>query len=153
MSERDILKLKKNYFDFQINKIFLAGIVLQGSEIKNLRQGKISLDGSYVSFERKEVFLNNINLRDYLAKNLNKGTKNETKKKRKLLLNSKEIDYLQREVKSSSFVVIPLRLFINERGWAKVEICLAKRLRKYEIKRDLKEKEIKRMIERESYRD
>ena len=153
MSERDILKLKKNYFDFQINKIFLAGIVLQGSEIKNLSQCKISLDGSYVSFERKEVFLNNINLRDYLAKNLNKGTKNETKKKRKLLLNSKEIDYLQREVKSSSFVVIPLRLFINERGWAKVEICLAKRLRKYEIKRDLKEKEIKRMIERESYRD
>lgn len=145
MASRLIAQAKKNLRDYKIIEKFVAGLVLTGNEIKALRNNQVSMGEAYVLPQQKELYINNLIIAayKYAASNL---AKVDTRRKRKLLLKRREINKLIGTMKAKSYVLIPLQLFITNRGWAKLEIALAQHLRKYQIKEKVKEKEIKRRL-------
>src|SRR5688572_8305059 len=114
---------RKARFNYQIGETFEAGIQLTGTEVKSLRQSKATIGESYVSPERGEVWLINANIPEYLQAN---RFNHDPKRARKLLLNKRQIDKLSGAVQREGMTIVPLRLYFNERGMAKVEIALAK---------------------------
>lgn len=130
---------------FLIDKI-VAGIVLTGTEIKSIREGKANLADSYCYFEGGELFVRNMHISEYLY-----GTYNNhlAKRDRKLLLNRRELKKMQRQVKEKSMTIVPVVLFINDKGLAKLEIALAKGKHFYDKRNTLKDKDHKREIDRE----
>ena len=110
-------------YHYEIGEQFEAGIALTGTEVKSLRTGKATIAESYVSPERGEIFLINATIPEYLQAN---RFNHEPKRPRKLLLHGKEIDKLQKGVEREGMTIVPLRVFFNEKGRAKVQIALAK---------------------------
>jgi len=147
MEGKIIAQAKKNFRDYKIIDQYQAGIVLTGAEIKSLRSHQVSIGEAYVLPQQKELYIINMHITAYkysYAGSLAKAQ--DTRKKRKLLLKRREINKLIGTMKAKNYVLIPLRLFITNRGWAKLEIALAQHLRKYQIKEKIKEKEIKRKL-------
>ena len=118
-----IVTNKKAFHEYFIEEQFEAGIALTGTEVKSLRTGKATIAESYVSPERGEIFLINATIPEYLQAN---RFNHEPKRPRKLLLHGKEIDRLQKGVEREGMTVVPLRIFFNDKGRAKVQIALAK---------------------------
>jgi SsrA-binding protein len=144
--QRDItIKNKRATFDYEIIEQWTAGIVLTGTEIKSLRLGKASLVDSYCYFSDGELWIRGLNISLY-----HWGTYNnhQPKRDRKLLLNRKELRKLERASQDAGLTIVALRLFINERGLAKVVIGLARGRKSYDKREYLKEKDAKREIER-----
>jgi SsrA-binding protein len=144
--QRDItIKNKRATFDYEILEQWTAGIVLTGTEIKSLRLGKASLVDSYCYFSEGELWIRGLNISLY-----HWGTYNnhQPKRDRKLLLNRKELRKLERASQDVGLTIVALRLFINERGLAKVVIGLARGRKSYDKREYLKEKDAKREIER-----
>jgi SsrA-binding protein len=139
------IKNKRATFDYEIIEDWVAGVVLTGTEIKSLRLGKASLVDSYCYFDRGELWLRGLNISLY-----HWGTYNnhQPKRDRKLLLNGKELRKLERASQDVGLTIVALRLFINERGLAKVAIGLARGRKSYDKREYLKEKDAKREIER-----
>jgi SsrA-binding protein len=139
------IKNKRATFDYEIIEDWVAGIVLTGTEIKSLRLGKASLVESYCYFDRGELWLRGLNISLY-----HWGTYNnhQPKRDRKLLLNGKELRKMERASQDVGLTIVALRLFINERGLAKVAIGLARGRKSYDKREYLKEKDAKREIER-----
>jgi SsrA-binding protein len=139
------IKNKRATFDYEIIEDWTAGIVLTGTEIKSLRLGKASLVESYCYFSEGELWLRGLNISLY-----HWGTYNnhQPKRDRKLLLNRKEINKIERASQDVGLTIVALRLFINERGLAKVVIGLARGRKSYDKREYLKEKDAKREIER-----
>lgn len=139
------IKNKRATFDYELVETFTAGIVLTGTEIKSIRLGKATLVDTYCVFERNELWVRNMYIAEYFY-----GTYNNhnTRRDRKLLLNKIEMKKLVRMTKETGFTIIPVRLFINERGLAKLVISVAKGKKEYDKRHALKEKEDKRMIDR-----
>lgn len=139
-----LIKNKRATFDYELLETFTAGIVLTGTEIKSLRLGKASLVDTYCYVERGEVWVKNMNISEYFY-----GTYNNhaARRDRKLLLNKKEIRKLQ-AAKDNGFTIIPTRLFINDRGLAKVVIALAKGKKEYDKRQSIKERDDKREMSR-----
>ena len=127
----------------------VAGIVLTGTEIKSIRHGKASLAESYCYIEDGEIYVRNMHISEYMF-----GTYNNhlAKRDRKLLMNKKEIKKFNRMVKEKSMTIIPVVLFINSKGLAKLEIALAKGKHFYDKRENLKEKDHKREIDRQMKR-
>ena len=145
MANRLVIPGLKNLRDYQIGKRFTAGLVLTGSEIKSVRSRQVSLSEAYLRPQENEIYI--FNMRIALYKHAYKASQgNDPKKKRKVLLNRSEINKIIRELKNKNSVLIPLQLFITERGWAKLEIALAQHLRQYQVKEKLKEKEIQKKL-------
>jgi SsrA-binding protein len=143
---RDItIKNKRATFDYEILEQWTAGIVLTGTEIKSLRLGKASLVDSYCYFSDGELWIRGLNISLYEW-----GTYNnhQPKRDRKLLLNLKELRKLERASQDVGLTIVALRLFINDRGLAKVVIGLALGRKSYDKREYLKEKDAKREIER-----
>jgi SsrA-binding protein len=143
---RDItIKNKRATFDYEIIEQWTAGIVLTGTEIKSLRLGKASLVDSYCYFSDGELWIRGLNISLY-----HWGTYNnhQPKRDRKLLLNRKELRKLERASQDAGLTIVAMRLFINERGLAKVVIGLARGRKSYDKREYLKEKDAKREIER-----
>ena len=140
-----LIKNKRATFDYELLETFTAGIVLTGTEIKSLRLGKASLVDTYCYVERGEVWVKNMNISEYFY-----GTYNNhaARRDRKLLLNKKEIRKLQTATKDNDFTIIPTRLFINDRGLAKVVIALAKGKKEYDKRQSIKERDDKREMSR-----
>ncbi len=140
-----IIKNRRATFDYEIIESFTAGIQLFGTEIKSVRDGKASLTDTYCLFINNELWVKNMHISTYAF-----GTYNnhEVRRDRKLLLNRKELNKLSRNTKESGLTIIPLRLFINEKGLAKVVIALARGKKQYDKRHSLKEKEIRREIDR-----
>ena len=117
------IKNKKAFFDYEIIETFYAGIQLAGTEIKSIRGAKASLVDSYCSFFANQLYVKNMHISEYEL-----GTCNNhiAKRDRKLLLNRKELDKLQKKTKEGGITIVPLKLFINDRGLAKLEISVAK---------------------------
>lgn len=140
-----LIKNKRATFDYELLETFTAGIVLTGTEIKSLRLGKASLVDTYCYVERGEVWVKNMNISEYFY-----GTYNNhaARRDRKLLLNKKEIRKLQATAKDNGFTIIPTRLFINDRGLAKVVIALAKGKKEYDKRQSIKERDDKREMSR-----
>ncbi|MED3549716.1 SsrA-binding protein SmpB [Cytobacillus praedii] len=143
-----IAQNKKAYHDFSIEETYEAGIVLQGTEIKSIRQGKVNLKDSYARIEKGEVFLIGMHVSPYEQGN---RYNHDPLRERKLLLHNKEISKLIGETKEIGYSLVPLKLYLKN-GYAKVLIGLAKGKKKYDKREDLKKKEAKREVER-AFRD
>ncbi|MGC9337423.1 MAG: SsrA-binding protein SmpB [Candidatus Cloacimonadia bacterium] len=135
------IKNRKAARNYKIFQKIEAGIVLTGNEIKSIRAGRVNFLDSYAKVENGEVWLYNLHISPYA-----KGSFQEEKpdRKRKLLLNKREIDRWARQSEQRGFTLIPLRLYINERGLAKIELGLAKGKKKYEKRETIKERDMKR---------
>ena len=139
------IKNKRATFDFEIVETFTAGIVLTGTEIKSIRIGKASLVDSFCYEERGEIWLKNMYIAEYSFGSYNNHA---TRRDRKLLLQRREIQKLQKSGKETGFTIGPLRVFINERGLAKVVIAIARGKKEYDKRQSIKEREDKRAIDR-----
>lgn len=139
------IKNKRATFDYELLETFTAGIVLTGTEIKSVRLGKASLVDTFCVVERSEVWVKNMYIAEYFYGTYNNHS---TRRERKLLLNKKEIRKLEGVAKNSGFTIIPTRMFINERGLAKVVIAIAKGKKEYDKRQSLKERDDKREIDR-----
>ncbi|MDR2804805.1 MAG: SsrA-binding protein SmpB [Dysgonamonadaceae bacterium] len=140
-----VIKNKKASFNYEFVETFIAGMVLTGTEIKSLRLGKASLVDSYCVIIRNELWVKNMYVAEYFY-----GTYNnhEARKDRKLLLNRKELNKIEQLSKNTGFTIIPTKLFINEKGLAKLVIAVAKGKKAYDKRQSLKEKDDKREMDR-----
>ncbi|MDR0748727.1 MAG: SsrA-binding protein SmpB [Tannerellaceae bacterium] len=139
------IKNKRATFDYALLETFTAGIVLTGTEIKSIRMGKASLVDTYCIMERGELWVKNMYIAEYFY-----GTYNNhvARRDRKLLLTHKELRKIEAESKNTGFTVVPIRLFINEKGLAKLVIAIAKGKKEYDKRESLKERDDKREIDR-----
>ena len=139
------IKNRKVTFEYELIEKFVAGMKLVGTEIKSIRNGKSNLSDSYCQFYGTELFVKNLHISEYEM-----GTHNnhEAKRDRKLLLNRKELQKMEKKVKESGYTIIPVRLFVNDRGLAKLEIALAKGKKVYDKRESLKQKDAKREMDR-----
>jgi SsrA-binding protein len=128
-------------YHYEIGETFEAGIALTGTEVKSLRTGKATIAESYVSPERGEVFLINATIPEYLQAN---RFNHEPKRPRKLLLHGKEIAKLAKGVEREGMTVVPLRIFFNDKGRAKVQIALAKGKQLHDKRESDKQRDWKR---------
>lgn len=139
------IKNKRATFDYEIVDTFTAGIVLTGTEIKSIRLGKASLVDTFCFFARQELWVKNMHIAEYFYGSYNNHV---ARRDRKLLLNRKELKKLDRATKETGFTIVPLRMFINEKGLAKVVIALAKGKKQYDKRQSLREKDDKRDMDR-----
>lgn len=139
------IKNKRATFDYAIGDTFTAGIVLTGTEIKSVRMGKASLVDTFCYVEKGEVWIKNMYIAEYFY-----GTYNNhlERRDRKLLLNRKEIQRLEKAAKESGFTIVPLRLFISDRGLAKLVIGIGRGKKEYDKRQTIKEREDKRSMAR-----
>ncbi|MBB3122722.1 SsrA-binding protein [Mesoflavibacter sabulilitoris] len=137
---------KKAKFQYEILDKYTAGIVLTGTEIKSIRDSKASIAESFCEFnDRGELFVINMTIQEYVFGNY---YNHKPKAERKLLLNRRELKKLEKEVNTSGLTIIPLRLFINERGLAKLDIALAKGKKLYDKRETIKDRDNKRNLDR-----
>ena len=146
MQKKINIQNKKARFQYDILDKFTAGIVLTGTEIKSIRNSKASIAESFCEFnENGELFVVNMSIEEYIY-----GTyfNHKPKAERKLLLNKKELKKLHKEVKNSGLTIVPLKLFINEKGYAKLIIALAKGKKIHDKRETIKDRENKRNLDR-----
>ncbi|MDR0658716.1 MAG: SsrA-binding protein [Mediterranea sp.] len=139
------IKNKRASFDYEFIETFTAGIVLTGTEIKSIRMGKAGLVDTYCFLSRGEIWVKNMHISEYFYGSYNN---HPVRRDRKLLLNKKEIRKLERGTKETGFTIVPVRMFINEKGLAKVVIALAKGKKQYDKRESLKEKDDRRDMDR-----
>jgi len=144
-SQKVNIKNKKASFEYEFIEEFEAGIQLSGTEIKSLREGKASIKEGYCIFKSGELFLKNVNISPYTEGSYNN---HEALRDRKLLLHKKEIEKLSKKLKDVGLTIIPIKMYLNEKGWAKVKIALAKGKKLYDKRQSLKQKDDKRQIDR-----
>jgi SsrA-binding protein len=145
MDNKVSIKNKKATFQFEVIEKFTAGIVLTGTEIKSIRMGKASFVDTYCHFVNDELWVKGLHIAEY-----DWGTYNnhDPRQERKLLLNRKELNKLQRRSQEKGLTIVALRLFTNEKGLAKLEIALARGKQMHDKREDLKHKDAKREMDR-----
>ena len=146
MIQKEIrIRNKKAKFNYELLEFFDAGIKLQGTEIKSIRMGKASIAESFCEVKDGEVFIVNMHIDEY-----GWGThfNHKIKRDRKLLLQKTEINKLEKKTQEAGLTIVPTLLFINDRGLAKVRIALAKGKKLYDKRDSLKEKDLKRDLQR-----
>ncbi|WP_298533580.1 SsrA-binding protein SmpB [uncultured Algibacter sp.] len=137
---------KKARFQYEILDKYVAGIVLTGTEIKSIRSSKASIAESFCEFnEQGELFVINMTIQEYAFGNY---YNHKPKAVRKLLLNRKELKKLNKEVQNTGLTIIPLRLFINDKGYAKLDIALAKGKKLFDKRETIKDRDNKRDLDR-----
>lgn len=145
MENRINIKNKKAYFNYELMEQLTAGIQLTGTEIKSVRAGKVSLAESYCYFKKNELWATGMRISEYTGGSYNN---HDPYRDRKLLLNRRELNKLEKKVREKGLTIIVLRIFIDERGLAKLEIALARGKRQYDKREDIKRKEMKRDLDR-----
>jgi len=146
MARKEVnIKNKRAKFEYHLLDKFIAGIQLSGTEIKSIRNNKASILEAYCIADKGEVWIRNM----YIAEYENGSFYNHTPRTdRKLLLNRKEINKIEKFLKDKGNTVIPLLMFLSEKGWAKIEIALAQGKKLHDKRHDLKEKDDKRDMDR-----
>ena len=139
------IKNKKAHFNYEIGDTFTAGIVLTGTEIKSIREGKANLTDSYCVVDHGEVWVKNMHISEYFYGSYNNHV---VKRDRKLLLNRKEISKIAKEVENPGFTIVPIKIFINEKGYAKLVIGIGRGKKQYDKRQSIKEREDKRNLDR-----
>ena len=141
------IKNRKATFEYEILSKFIAGISLLGTEIKSIRNNKANISDAYCIFNNNELYVKNLHISEYP----NSGYVNhEPKRDKKLLLNKQELQKLHTKVKEKGNSIVPLRLFINEKNKAKIEIALAKGKKIYDKRESIREKDLKRELDRKT---
>ena len=141
---RVITRNRKAFREYEIIQRMEAGIVLHGNEVKSVRAGKVSIQEAYAGIEDGEVFIYNMTISPYEKESYH----TDPKRKRKLLLHKKEIKRLIGKVKERGFTLVPLSVYINDRGYVKIELALAKGKKIYEKREIIKRREMEREMER-----
>lgn len=141
-----ITKNKKAYFDYNIEDNYTAGIVLLGSEVKSIRKKDVSIKEAYCHIEGGEMFLKGMHIAEF--KESGKYQNHDTTRDRKLLLNKKEITKLETKVAQKGMTIVPLKVFITNKGLIKIEIGLASGKKQYDKRQTIKDRDIKRDMER-----
>ena len=139
------IKNKKAHFNYEIGDTYTAGLVLTGTEIKSIRDGKAGLADSYCMVENGEVWVKGMHISEYFYGSYNNHS---VKRDRKLLLNKKEIAKIAKVADEPGFTIVPIRIFINDRGYAKLVIGIGRGKKQYDKRQSIKEREDKRNIDR-----
>ena len=139
------IKNRRASFDYIFTETFTAGLVLTGTEIKSIRQSKASLVDTYCTFINNELWGKNLYVAEYFYGSYNNHS---ARRDRKLLLDRKELRKLRQAVKNPGFTIVPTRLFINEKGLAKLAIALARGKHEYDKRESIKERDDKREMDR-----
>ncbi len=137
---------KKAFFDYYIEEKFEAGLVLKGSEVKSLRAGRVNLKDGFIKIVRGEAFVFNVHIG--VLDTTHRFYAHEERGSRKLLLHKKQIDKMFKAVEKEGFTLVPLSIYFNDRNIAKMQVAIAKGKKLYDKRDDLKEKSMKRDIER-----
>jgi len=145
MANKINIRNKKAFHDYEILERYVAGLQLQGTEIKSIRLGKVSLVESYCHFQNNELYVRGMQIADYAWSSFNKHVPGRD---RKLLLNRNELKKLQRKTRESGLTIITLRIFMADSGYAKLEIGLAKGKKEYDKRETIKRKDTQRQMER-----
>lgn len=140
------IRNKKAGFEYEFLENYTAGIVLSGTEIKSIREGKASLVDAYCYFVNGELFVRNMNVAEYWWGSA--FSRQDPKRDRKLLLTKRELRKLQRAVKEKGLTIVATRLFISDNGYAKLNISLARGKREFDKRESIKEKDMRRDMER-----
>ena len=143
--EKAVATNRKAYHDYFVEEKFEAGIMLQGTEVKSLRDGRVNLQDSYASVKCGEAFLHHCHISPYSHGNI---MNHEPLRTRKLLLHRKEINKLLSKTQQQGLTLIPLRIYFSKRGLAKVEIGLAKGKKQHDRRASIKSREASREVER-----
>lgn len=141
-NEKMVAQNRRARHDYEIEDTYEAGLALTGTEVKSLREGRASLAESFISIDKRgEVWLEGANIPEYLN-----GTWNNhaPKRKRKLLLHGAQIDKLRRQIQAKGYTIVPLQLYFNEDGRAKLKIALARGKKEYDKRQALREEQDKR---------
>ncbi len=136
---------RKAKFDYQFLDVLTAGLVLKGTEIKSIREGKAGLADSYCYFKNDELFIKNFHITEYADASF---YNHEPLRERKLLLSKQELNKWLKKVKDSGLTIVPIKLFINEKGYAKLNIALAKGKKAFDKREDIKKRDIEREMNR-----
>lgn len=139
------IKNRRATFDYEIGDTYTAGMVLTGTEIKSIRAGKASLTDSYCVIDRGEVWVKGMNISEYFYGSYNNHL---ARRDRKLLLSKKEISKIEKAISDPGYTLIPLRLFISDRGYAKLVVGIARGKKQYDKRQSIKEREDKRILDR-----
>jgi SsrA-binding protein len=137
------IKNKQAGFQYELIEKFVAGIVLKGTEIKSIREGKVNLQDGYCYLNNGELFAKGVNISQY---NLGTHYNHEVARERKLLLKKSELRRLDGKVEEKGLTLVPTRLFINDRGLAKLEIALARGKKLHDKRESIKERDVKREL-------
>ena len=139
------IRNKQAAFGFEILDKFVAGLVLTGTEIKSIREGKASLQEGYCYFNNGEAYIKGMNIKPYAEGSY---LNHEATRERKLLLKKSELSKLESKVEEKGLTLVPLRLFINDRGLAKLEIALARGKKTHDKRQSIKDREARRELAR-----
>jgi len=142
------IKNKKASFEYHFIDKFVAGLVLQGSEIKSIRKGKVNLQASYCVVHNEEAYVKEMHISPYEQASY---YNHEPKRDRKLLLSKREIKKLASKTQEQGLTIVPIRLFVTDKGLAKLEIALAKGKKLHDKRHDIKEKDMKKDLARIKY--
>ena len=148
MSDNINIKNKRAYYEYHILEKYVAGIQLLGTEIKSLRAGKASIAEAYCYIKKHELFIKSMHIAEYDPASYNN---HEPLRERKLLLNRIELKKIEKKLKNQGLTVIPLKVFINDRGKAKVEIALVQGKKLHDKRHSIKEKDLKRDHDRKMH--
>jgi SsrA-binding protein len=145
MQKQIDIRNKKAFFEFELLDRFSAGIVLSGTEIKSVRLGNVNMNDAWCYFSKGELFVKNLNISPY-----EKGThyNHEPLRPRKLLLRKRELAKLQSKIKEKGLTIVPTRVFLSDRGLAKIEVALAKGKKLHDKRDTIKLREAKRELQR-----
>lgn len=136
---------RKAYYEYNIEAKYIAGMVLTGTEIKSLRAGKASFNDSYCIFHKGELFVKSLHISEY---NFGTHYNHEPLQERKLLLNKRELRKWENKIKEKGYTIVPLRIFISDKGYAKMEIGLGKGKKVYDKRETIKKRESDRDVKR-----
>lgn len=140
-----VIKNRKASFDYFFISRYTAGIVLTGTEIKSIRQSRASLVDTFCYINQHEIWVKNMHIAEYFYGSYNNHT---ARRDRKLLLNRKEIIKLEQMLKNPGYTIVPIQLYVNEKGYAKLDIALAKGKKAYDKRATIKENDDRREMQR-----
>ena len=143
MAEKITIKNKKASFEYSFMATYTAGIMLKGTEVKSIREGKATLSESFCIITNGDLWVKNLHISEFKQGSYNN---HEPKRMRKLLLNKSELLKINSKLKEKGVTIIPIQLFFNERGYAKLEIALARGKKTFDKREDLKKKDQQREI-------
>ena len=143
MNNKIFFKNRKATYNYEVFDKYTAGVILKGTEIKSIRSSLINMNSSYCIVDNNDIYIKDLNISEYEFGNLNN---HEPKRKRKLLLNKREINQIKKKVSEKKLSIIPLNLYVSDRGFAKIEIALCKGKKIYDKRESVKKREADRKL-------
>jgi SsrA-binding protein len=148
--EQDIVNIryKKAGFNFEFLQKFVAGLQLKGTEIKSVRQRQVNFNDAYCFFKEGELFVKGMHIAEYSHGNI---YNHDPQREKKLLLNKKELRKIQKSISEKGLTIVPIRIFINQKGLAKLEIAIARGKKQYDKRATIKDRDAKRNLQKKDY--